>query len=259
MIPGTAPSILAIRGAREYTQALDNNLQKALHEADLARAGDGEHGGGLGEDHEQGRPREADRGDPGATGLAWPTDRGLADSRSSRPVEAQADIEARQAPPKRRLPGLAPIRRTIRAPDRAAPHCPGPAAPAVHRRLPGRHRDLHRLHRLDADVAATSGTTPTRTGPGSTTTGRRSTHSFWSAMWRTVLITVRRRRRRVPARASRLALLFLKKFRGRGVADRLLPAADDGRPGRLGLHLLHALPDRRPGQRALTLSVDPRA
>jgi len=30
IIPHTAPPILAIRGAREYTQALDNNLQKAL-------------------------------------------------------------------------------------------------------------------------------------------------------------------------------------------------------------------------------------
>ncbi len=30
IIPHTAPLILAIRGAREYTQALDNNLQKAL-------------------------------------------------------------------------------------------------------------------------------------------------------------------------------------------------------------------------------------
>lgn len=30
IIPHTAPPILSIRGAREYTQALDNNLQKAL-------------------------------------------------------------------------------------------------------------------------------------------------------------------------------------------------------------------------------------
>lgn len=30
IIPHTAPAILAIRGAREYTQALDNNLQKAI-------------------------------------------------------------------------------------------------------------------------------------------------------------------------------------------------------------------------------------
>jgi multiple sugar transport system substrate-binding protein len=30
IIPHTAPPILAIRGAREYTQALDTNLQKAL-------------------------------------------------------------------------------------------------------------------------------------------------------------------------------------------------------------------------------------
>jgi len=30
IIPHTAPCILAIRGAREYTQALDQNLQKAI-------------------------------------------------------------------------------------------------------------------------------------------------------------------------------------------------------------------------------------
>src|SRR5439155_656119 len=30
--------------------------------------------------------------------------------------------------------------------------------------------------------------------------------------------------------------------------DPVLPAADDGRAGRLGLHLLHAVPGRRPGQ-----------
>ena len=67
-------------------------------------------------------------------------------------------------------------------------------------------------------------------------------------MWRTVLITV------VCVAVEfvlgfGLALLLAQGVPRARPRDGLLPAADDGRPGRLGLHLLHALPARRADQR----------
>ena len=71
--------------------------------------------------------------------------------------------------------------------------------------------------------------------------------SFWHAMWLTVWFML-----------VAVGVEFADRLRARAAlpegvprpraADALLPAADDGRPGRLRLHLLHDLPGRRPAE-----------